>query len=143
MKAFLFATLLTLVAPLANAGEPVQAIEGRDQWHIVYLDLGRAPYRGATSGRMTLTNQGPGELTNIKWSISGPGFSAKDNCPKALPVGESCRIKITYWSTIPGYVSGMMKVTTSDKKYEVRLSAYGEDDPFRNIPRPPTYPPRP
>ena len=107
---------------------------------IVYMNLGRAPFRGQVSGRMELKNAGPNDLTDIRYDISGPGFSARDNCPKVLAPQKSCRITITYWAQIPGYVSASMWLKTSDKNYDIRISASSDEDPFRDMPRPPTFP---
>ncbi|MNY60929.1 hypothetical protein D3C86_1975490 [compost metagenome] len=106
--------------------------------------MGSAPYRGYAEGRLTLTNKGPNPLTNIRYKIRGMGFTAKDNCPKVVAVNESCRIKVTYWNQFPGGASGELSVTTSDKSYEVQLSAYGQNDPWGNVPPRPGNPfPRP
>ncbi|MNK97946.1 hypothetical protein D3C87_1182960 [compost metagenome] len=137
MKVILIAVLVSFLSPLAFAGDEIYMPDT-----IVYMNLGQAPYRGQVSGRLELKNAGPNELTDIRHDIQGPGFSARDNCPKVLAVGKSCKIKVTYSAMLPGYVSAAMWVKTSDKNYDVRISASSADDPFRGIPRNPPTPPR-
>lgn len=135
MKVILAAVLVSFLSPLAFAGDEIYTPDT-----IVYMNLGKAPYRGQVSGRMELKNAGPNDLTDIRYDINGMGFSARDNCPKVLPAGKSCKITITYWAQLPGYVSASMWLKTSDKNYDVRISASSEENPFGNIPRPPAFP---
>jgi hypothetical protein len=137
MKVILSAILVSMLSPLAFAGDEIYVPDT-----IVYMNLGQAPYRGQVSGRMELKNAGPNDLTDIRYDIQGMGFSARDNCPKVLPAGKSCKITITFWAQFPGYVSASMWLKTSDKNYDVRIAASSADDPFRGIPRNPPTPPR-
>lgn len=134
---YLVTTALMFSAMAAQA-EVLDAAIPQDE--IIYMSLGRAPYNGVTRGSLELKNTGAKNLTQIVWDISGMGFSAQDNCPKELVPGKACKIFVTYWNTFPGPASGTLKVWTSDKNYKVQVSAWGEEDPFRNIPRPPTPP---
>lgn len=136
MKNSLIVILLSMLAPAAFASE-----ESFTPEVPVVMNLGTAPYRGSVSARMILSNEGPNDLTSISYSLRAPAFSARDNCPKVLAPQKSCRITVTYTALLPGYASGTMKVRTSDKTYIVSLSAYGQDDPWRNMP--PPNPPRP
>ena len=144
MKVILLALVVSLLSPLAFATDEVYMPDT-----IVYMNLGKAMYRGQVSGRMELKNAGPRDLTDITYDIQGMGFSARDNCPKVLTAGNSCKITITYVAQVPGYVSATMWVKTSDKNYDVRVSASSEDNPWGPgnggvgggfPPRPPVFP---
>ena len=144
MKSFFAAAVLVFTAPFAFANETIEASPGSDVPEIIYMSLGTAPYNGTVTGRLTLTNRGPGQLTGIKYSIRGMGFRASDNCPKALNVGESCRIKVTFWNTFGSGSSADMTVKTSDKTYQVTIMANGLRDPWNGgNPGNPTFPPNP
>lgn len=138
MKTSLIVILLTLTASGAFASEEAYTPEVP-----VIMNLGTAPYRGSASAKMILSNAGPSDLTNISYSINSPAFSARDNCPKVLAPQKSCRITVTFTAFFSGYASATMRVRTSDKIYNVSLSAYGQDDPWRNMPPNPPVPPRP
>ena len=132
-----------LVNP-SSAEQNLEAIPGAELPELVYMSLGVVPYNSTATGRLTLSNRGPGLLTGIKYSIRGMGFRASDNCPKELAVGASCRIKITYWNTFGGSASADMFVKTSDKSYQVTITATGLRDPWNGTnPGNPTFPPNP
>jgi hypothetical protein len=135
---------ILLAAVVALSALPAFAEDTNYQGPImVYMSLGQAPYRGSVSGDLKLENKGPNPLTDIHYTISGMGFSARDNCPKSLPVGQSCRIRVTFQATSGTFGSGAMSVTTSDKSYEVQLTATSANDPFNpGGPGNPGFPPR-
>jgi|GEM_PF-1718886 len=153
MKSLFFAALLTFVAASSFADTSIaeqssseqnlEAIPGTEIPELVFMSLGTVPYNGSATGRLVLTNRGPALLTGIKYSIRGMGFRASDNCPKELAVGASCRIKVTYWNTFGGSASADMMVKTSDKNYQVTITATGLRDPWNGTNPGPTFPPNP
>lgn len=138
LKASLIVILLSMLAPGAFASEETFTPDVP-----VVMNLGTAPYRGSVSAKMILSNAGPSDLTNISHSVNSPAFTARNNCPKVLAPQKSCKITVTFTAFFSGYASATMKVRTSDKNYIVSLSAYGQDDPWRNMPPNPPVPPRP
>lgn len=141
MLKYVLSALLMCAGSFASAQSTFPGIKDVE---TIVMSIGSAPYRGTARGHLELKNTGEQDLTNIVWDLKGPSFSAKDNCPKALPSGKSCRIYVQYWNTFPGSASATLRVYTSDKDYIVTVMAYGERDPFEGMPNPPRPPiPRP
>ncbi|MEN0058352.1 MAG: choice-of-anchor D domain-containing protein [Bdellovibrio sp.] len=130
----LLSSLLFFAAPVAFAND----MEALKVTEVITMNFGTVSYGGSASSALQLQNTGGVNITNISWKISGFGFSAKDNCPRALAPGQSCRILVRFVNTTPGPAMGELLVYTSDKNYKVNLYAVGQRDPMPNppIPRP-------
>lgn len=133
MKSLLLAVAL-FVSPATNARDLPRSPE--DQTQLVLLMIGQAPFQGSIFGDLKLSNTGDTDITRIHWDLKGYNFSATDNCPEVLAPGRSCRIRISYYNSAPGYASASLLVWTSEKTYDVRVSASGAEDPSRHKPRP-------
>lgn len=141
MLKYVVSAILICASCFASA-EVVQPI-GKEIVTMV-MSLGSAPFRGTVRGHLELKNNGEQNLTGIVWDLKGHSFRAEDNCPKALAPGKACRIYVQFWNSFPGSASATLRVYTSDKDYIVTVMAYGERDPFENMPNPPRPPiPRP
>jgi hypothetical protein len=82
----------------------------------------------------TLTNTGSSDVTVNSIYTSGP-FGQTNNCPSTLPVGQSCKIQVTFSPTQNGTANGTLTVNdnAANSPQTVALSGVGTTLTFKPI----------
>lgn len=104
MKNFLFAALLAVVALPAQAESTNRTI-----------DFGTVDSNDYVSRILRLNNTEPNP---INLDIDGGNFYFRiaTNCPRVLPAGDNCTIRITFHPTSPGRsFQSYLKITGNEK----------------------------
>src|SRR5438445_7820599 len=75
-----------------------------------YYNFGGVPVGRHAIARFTLSNNGRFPFYIDSINIEGAGFERKDNCPKLLFSGQSCRIVVRFTPYFFGQHMGALKI---------------------------------
>lgn len=122
-------TLLLTLSAQATISQPIEitltpgAVQVQKDQTYSY-SFGATPVTMPRYADFKLNNHGPEDLIIDRIGISGIDFDAYFNCPKTLPAGSFCTIRVRFAPWNEGFKTGRLSILTSDGLILVRLDGW-------------------
>lgn len=88
-------------------------------------NFGTTPVRLPRYVDFTLNNRGPLDLLVQSIRIGGMDFDAYHNCPRSIPPGRFCTIRVTFNPWDEGFKTGWLLIRTNEGLIQIDLMGWG------------------
>jgi hypothetical protein len=120
MKMLLVFLLGLTISSISTAQSNLSSRDSYYRWNF-----GSQRVYSYTYTDFTLTADSVMDLEIERISIAGMDYRSLTNCPRLLPAGQKCLIRVSFQPTMVGFSTGRVYISTKNNNFLIDLSGWG------------------